>query len=378
VLTVLAHDLRPSYDGVLFGASIVVGGLGFVVARRQPSNSIGWLLLAAAAAFALYTVGVLYVVLDYHDHGGRLPLGRVALAAQPTWVLGVVALGLAVALFPEGRVPSRRWRLPLYLYLAAGLWFAVVWSLSQATLHIGPGFDVDAVGNYVGRQTGFPSVVATVGWSAAPLLLVLLIAFVVRQAAEWRRAVGERRKQLTWLMSGGAVTILAVAFTTNTTNATAGLAERVANDLAALGVPAIAFAIGVGVLKYRLYEIDRLISRTLSYAILTGLLAGVFVGIVVLATDVLPFSSPVGVAASTLAAAALFDPLRKRVQHLVDRRFNRARYDAEATIREFAFRLRDAVDPDAIGGELLHAVNRAIEPTHLSVWINPTGEHPPA
>ena len=135
---------------------------------------------------------------------------------------------------------------------------------------------------------------------------------------------------------------------------------------------ALPVGIGIGILKYRLYDIDRLISRTLSYATVTALLAGVFVGIVVLTTDVLPFSSPVGVAASTLAAAALFNPLRKRVQHLVDRRFNRARYDAEAIVAAFTLRLRDAVDLDTVRHELLHAVDRAFEPTHASVWIRPT------
>jgi hypothetical protein len=138
-------------------------------------------------------------------------------------------------------------------------------------------------------------------------------------------------------------------------------------------IVALPVCMGVAILRYRLFEIDRLISRTLTYAILTGLLAGVFAGIVVLATDVLPFSSPVAVAASTLAAATLFNPLRTRLQHLVDRRFNRAHYDAEATIRQFTSHLRDAVDLDTIRGELLHAVEQAVEPTHASVWLSLTG-----
>ena len=130
-------------------------------------------------------------------------------------------------------------------------------------------------------------------------------------------------------------------------------------------------SLGIGILKYRLYDIDRLISRTLSYLIITGLLAGVFIAIVALATDVLPFSSPVGVAASTLAAAALFNPLRLRVQRLVDRRFNRARYDAEAIIAGFTLRLREAVDLDTVRSELLRAVNGAVQPAHASLWIKP-------
>ncbi len=124
----------------------------------------------------------------------------------------------------------------------------------------------------------------------------------------------------------------------------------------------------MGILRYRLYDIDRLISRTLSYAVLTGLLVGVFAGLVLLTTRVLPFSSPVGVAASTLAALALFNPLRGRIQHAVDRRFNRAHYDAEATVAAFSARLRGAVDVDTVLGELAAAAAHSLEPAHVTVW----------
>jgi hypothetical protein len=135
---------------------------------------------------------------------------------------------------------------------------------------------------------------------------------------------------------------------------------------------AFPLAAGVAILRYRLYDIDRLISRTLSYAVVTGLLAMVFASIVVLATDVLPFSSPVAVAASTLAAAALFNPLRGRVQRIADRRFNRAHYDAEATVAVFGSRLRDDVDFDTIRVELIETVHRSFEPTHTSLWLTPS------
>jgi hypothetical protein len=369
VLTILAHDLRASFDGVLLVIVVVVGGVGFVVAHRQPSNLIGWLLLVASGFFAVYAVAVLYTVLDYHEHAGTLPLGRVGLAAEPSWVPGFVLLGLAVGLFPDGRIASARWRLLTYVYLGAGVWFAVVWSLSQATLRINGRFDVDGVGNYVGSEQGFAGSAGAAAWLATPLIIVLLIAFVARQAAAWRRASGERRKQLTWLMSGGAVSIVSILVVVQTNNH-AGT-DRLIPDVAVIGLAAVPLAIGVGILKYRLYEIDRLISRTISYLIITGLLVGMFVGIVVVATDVLPFSSPVAVAASTLAAAALFNPLRKRVQHLVDRRFNRARYDAEAIVAAFTAHLREAVDLETVRGELLLAVDGAVQPAHASLWIKP-------
>jgi hypothetical protein len=125
----------------------------------------------------------------------------------------------------------------------------------------------------------------------------------------------------------------------------------------------------VAILKYRLYDIDRLVSRTLAYAVVTGLLVGVYAGLVLLATRVLSFSSPVAVAASTLVAAALFSPVRRQVQRAVDRRFNRARYDADRMVAEFAARLKDAVGLDAVRADLLDVVQRSLEPAHVSVWV---------
>ena len=145
------------------------------------------------------------------------------------------------------------------------------------------------------------------------------------------------------------------------------------DDVVWTAIAALPVGVGVGVLGYRLYAIDRLISGTLSYAILTGVLVGVFVGIVFLTTHVLPFASPIGVAASTFAAAALFNPLRLRVQRLVDRRFNRARHDTEAVVAAFTIRLRDSVDVDAVRDELVHAVEQAVEPSHASLWMKPPG-----
>ena len=135
--------------------------------------------------------------------------------------------------------------------------------------------------------------------------------------------------------------------------------------------PLIPVAVGIAILKYRLYDIDRLISRTLAYAIVTALLVGLYAGLVLLAVRVLSITSPVAVAASTLAAAALFSPLRRRVQRVVDRRFNRVRYDADQTVAAFAARLRDTVDLDAMRSDLLTVVNTAVEPAHVSVWTVP-------
>jgi hypothetical protein len=138
-----------------------------------------------------------------------------------------------------------------------------------------------------------------------------------------------------------------------------------------IGFLALPVSIGVAVLRYRLFDIDRIVSRTLAYAIVTGLLVGVYAGLVLLTTEVFGFHTPVAVAASTLAAAALFTPVRRRVQRLVDRRFNRARYDAETTVAAFADRLKDAVNLDAASDDLAKTVHQALEPAHLSVWVSP-------
>ena len=167
------------------------------------------------------------------------------------------------------------------------------------------------------------------------------LSFAVRQALSWRRATGERRQQLKWLACGAAIAVIAIP-----------LAALLGSGVPIAGIAALPVGIGVGILKYRLYEIDRIISRTLAYALVTGLLVGVYAGLVLLATRVLSVSSPVAVAASTLAAAALFNPLRRRVQRAVDRRFNRARYDADKTVAAFAARLQDAVDLDSVRADL--------------------------
>jgi hypothetical protein len=142
------------------------------------------------------------------------------------------------------------------------------------------------------------------------------------------------------------------------------------SEILSAGTAALPVSIGIGILKYRLYDIDRIISRTLAYAIVTGLLLGLYAGLVLLATRILSYHTPVAVAASTLAAAALFNPLRHRVQRAVDRRFNRARYDADQTVAAFAARLKDAVDLGSVCDDLTHVVSRALEPAHLSVWIS--------
>ena len=200
--------------------------------------------------------------------------------------------------------------------------------------------------------------------------LILSLGFICRQVLSWRRSSGEQRQQLKWLASGAAVTIvsvvLAAVFATSGTTTT--LREWVDN-LFWFGLAALPVSMGVAILRYRLYEIDRIISRTLAYTVVTGLLVAAYAGLVLLSTHVLALSSSVAVAASTLAAAAAFSPLRRRVQRIVDHRFNRARYDADVTVAVFAARLQDELDLDSVRADLAGVVTRTLEPTHLSVWL---------
>jgi hypothetical protein len=200
------------------------------------------------------------------------------------------------------------------------------------------------------------------------VVLVACLVAVVQQAAGYRRASGVRRQQLKWVASGAAVSVICWVGGTVLNNSPEPW--QAISDVLVAGVAALPVSMGVAILRYRLYDIDRIISRALAYAIVTGLLAGVYAAVVLLATQVLRFHTAVAVAVSTLVAAALFNPLRRRVQRAVDRRFNRARHDADQMVAAFAARLKDAVDLDSVRDDLATVVNRALEPAHISVWIS--------
>lgn len=203
-------------------------------------------------------------------------------------------------------------------------------------------------------------------WALGLLPLLLAVASVF---ARYRRSAGEERLQLQWFAYAAIVTVAVVLPLAPV--AASGSLGQLAFDVAVVAGVALALplAIGIAILKYRLYAIDHIISRVISYAIITVVIAGVFAGLVILATDVLPVKTPVAVATATLAAAALFNPLRKRVQRTVDRRFNRSHYNAQAVVAAFTARLRQTVDLDTVQGELLDTVHHAFEPAHASVWI---------
>jgi len=340
-----------------------LGVLGFVLAWRRPRNPLGWMFLAAAVFSTLSEDASFYTVADYRLHQGGLPLGWVAVLTQPVWAPSIVLFGLAVLLFPDGALPSPRWRPVLWVYLAvAGLWMASAEAVSVGAV-AGHAVRVDPSGNLLGLE----STTGPYGWFGVvenvffPVLAACWLASLAAQAATYRRSSGERRQQLKWLLTGGVVAGIELGL------GLSGLSD-LAGTVLGLALPA---SMGVAIFKYRLYDIDRIISRTLAYAIVTGLLVGVYAGLVLLATEVLKFHSTVAVAAATLAAAALFNPVRRRVQRGVDRRFNRARHDADQMVTAFAARLKDAVDLDSVRDDLASVVQQALEPAHLSVRVSP-------
>jgi hypothetical protein len=351
---------RESADKLGFLPITVALALVGTLVSARTGNRVGWLFLAAA------TVGAVGVLAD--DYAARAMTAELPGAAWAGWIL-TVSLGivqpllfLIPLLFPDGRPPSPRWRPVVLLAILGGLAQVVTVALSDANF-----------------SSNFPklrdpvTVVAPLGTAFNLSEETGLLVFVVGVASmivRFRRSGTEQRLQLKWFVYASAVTAVAVV-----------VASQFTNDLLPefeITFPLIPAAVGVAILRYRLYDIDRLISRTLAYAIVTGLLVGLYAGLVLLATTVLRFHSTVAVAASTLVAAALFSPLRRRVQRAVDRRFNRVRYDADQTVAAFAARLRDAVDLDAVRADLLAAVSTAVEPAHASVWTPAGGRRPPA
>ena len=344
------------------------GVVGFVVAWRKPRNPLGWCLLGLVVAGALSDDGSLYAIAAYRVRHGTLPLGWVAMLAQPGWAILIVLIGLTVLIFPDGTLPSPRLRWVLWLYLAMGLvWMgsAYVITINAIARH---DIRVDCGGNLLALDNGASSP----GWWN-----VLQNVLFVRAGAEHTGVPGRAGGQLPALVRRAAAAAEVAARRLRgrrgrrdpaaSRSGRAGLGAW-SVTLRIVAVFAIPVTMGVAILKYRLYDIDRVLSRTLAYAIVTGLLLGVYAGLVLLAQQVLAVHSPVAVAASTLAAAALFDPVRRRVQHVVDRRFNRARYDADQTVTAFAARLQDAVDLDAVRDDLAGVVQAALEPAHLALW----------
>jgi hypothetical protein len=363
----LAHQPEPHGPLTwLFTFLVLVPGVvvGTLLAARRPRNPIGWILLA----FYLIALNPAsdYAIIDYRLHHGDLPLGSVAVVVLASWPVWLILVATLLWVFPDGRLPQGRWRRVGVALIGVGMLLAVAATAGGAAAVAGHTVRVDASGNLVDNATGAAGLAQG---AVAFGVLASLLVWLLMQVPRYRRSAGERRQQFKWLYTGATIFVVSVISAVLASGGSSGLDVAINDAITPLGYAVFPVCVGVAVLKYRLYDIDRIISRVISYAIITAVLAGVFAGLVLLATVVLPVKTPVAVAAATLAAAALFNPLRKRVQHAVDRRFNRARYDTEAVVAAFTARLRQTVDLDTVRSDLVGVVHEAFQPAHVSVWL---------
>jgi hypothetical protein len=370
---------RILLSAILDLAVLAYAASGRLITSRRPGNAVGWLLGLIGVSIATSTFAEQYTVYGLATARGSVPAARqVGTLAGAAAVLTVILLLFLILLFPDGRLPSRRWRPVAWaLFLVTAGW---VTQNLQAGTRVSGGLTnaFDAANVSYSNPLGF---LPRNGWYGDLLKLILVLGLVTGVLViasvfvRRRRAGTELRKQLAWLGYVAALTalwgaLLAVGGLLDPGPANSWLGTLLWSFMELTPVVGIPVACAVAVLRYRLYEIDKIISRTLAYAIVTGLLVGVYAGLVLLAPRVLPVNGSVAVAGSTLAAAALFTPLRSRVQRQVDRRFNRTRYNADQTLTAFAARLKDAVDQDAVRADLLGVVQRSLEPTHVAVWVS--------
>jgi hypothetical protein len=363
-LTPLTSDAVALVLGVVSAATV-----GAVLASRRPRHPVGWLLLTLGLSLAAAGAATGYANYGLLARPGALPATAYAALYHGVSILFVaVCLGFVLLLTPTGSLPSTRWRWWARVAVAAPL-LAVG---SSALLPFDPPYQSVANPLAVAQLAGPLRVVNFVTWLVTGLaILIAAWSLVVR----FRRARGVERQQLRWLALAAGLTgavLLALVAVAPTGN------ELLLGWLSAVCVALLPLATGAAILRYRLYDLDRIISRTLAYGLLTVLLGLGYAGVVLGFGRLLGRDSSLVVAGATLAAAAAFQPARRRIQRVTDRRFNRRRYDAAQTIQAFSARLRQQVDLDTLTAELLAVVEETMQPTRVSIWLTPAarGEEP--
>ncbi|HEY8731340.1 MAG TPA: hypothetical protein VIN69_05115 [Candidatus Limnocylindria bacterium] len=353
-------------------SQLVYVGVGLLLTLRLPRHPVGWLLLWAGALFQLAFAAGAYKWAAFIRAPGTLPLGEVALLIGIAWLPALGCLFLAIMLFPTGRPPSPRWRLPVALVVMATALGLVAELLGPREFPVQP--------SPFGSQGALPLTVANPLAIDGPLATLLgyvglfpLVVYLIPVAAvlvRFRTAAGTERQQLKWFAY--AASIVMVFFVATGFGLFSYLGGVLASLVAVVVMDLIPISVAIAVLRYRLYDIDLLINRTLVYGATTAVIGGAFFGgIVLLQTVLRPFTagSELSVAASTLVSFALFQPLRRRIQRAVDQRFYRSRYDAVRTVDAFSERLRDEVELDALRGDLLTVVGDTMQPAHASLWL---------
>jgi hypothetical protein len=346
--------------------------VGAVLASRRPRHPVGWLLLAVALCLIATAAAAQYIVYGMLVRPGALPgVGYAAKYYSPTVFTALVLTSFVLLLTPTGSLPSTGWRWWARGIVAAMAVTLVAVTLAPETFHprdlaVGSPLDLRSFSGAlrVANQAGFA------------IALVAVVVAGGSLAARFRRARGVERQQLRW------VAVAAVVAALGSVLVLAGMAVGVpgAPDLfgwaAGICMTVVPVAIGAAVLRYRLYDVDRIISRTLAYALLTLLLGGGYAGMVLGFGQLLGRTSNLAVAGATLAVAALFGPARRRIQAAVDQRFNRRKYDVGKTLEAFRARQRDAIDIDAVSAELVAVVNQTTQPTIALLWLRPLDRQP--
>jgi hypothetical protein len=354
------------FRGLTNVAGLVFSGVGLLIATRRPGNPIGWVFLGVGMLTSLQRLGLEYAIYDLIANRASLPGARMAAwVAGWVWVPFMGLVGILVPhLFPGGEFLSRRWRMLGWLGGAAIL----LTSFAVATVP-GPMDSAAGIENPVGITMGVDLLAVFFPTLYAPSMVAAVVSLVVR----FHRAGETQRAQIKWLAYAAALVALALAAGAAVfpSAARSSASFQLLANLTVLGMGAVPVAVGVAIFKYRLYDIDRLINRTLVYGALTALLALAYFAIVVVLQNAIPGAddSDLTIAGSTLAVAALFRPLRERIQDFIDRRFYRRKFDAQRTVESFSSRLREDVDLDHLSADLLEVVRDTMQPVHASLWL---------
>ena len=350
-------------DSFIWAIALVFAGVGVLIATRQPENAIGWIFLASGVAAGLGALAHSIAQFWIDGRGGPESLAKAAaLYGELSWIPFILMPAtFLLLLFPDGHLLSRRWR--------AVAWCAAVGMAGgfvSSGLNPGPIPDFPKIRNPIAVDHPLVDLLEGISYFA---LMIGVVGSSISLIVRFRRSRGVERQQMKWLALAGAGVAMTIPIALITYDA---IGENAANAwimLSVLGLPA---ATGVAVLRYRLYDIDVVINRALVYGALTAILAGTYVGAVLLLQLVLrPITeeSNLAIAASTLAVAAIFRPARTRIQAAVDRRFYRRRYDAARTLETFADHLRDEIALDSLSAELRGVVAETMQPAHVSLWL---------
>jgi hypothetical protein len=362
---------EPRPPNATLGAIVLVtvsaATVGALVASRRPAHPVGWLLLGVGLALMVTLLVQAYVDYGLLARPGSLPGARyLAGFAYSTALIWVSCAGFVLLLTPTGSLPSPRWR-----------WWARVAAAAPVVMVVGAAVQPDPLApDYHGNPLAVPALARVLAVLAVAGVVVVPVSLLVGAGSlvgRFRRARGVERLQLRWLAYAAALAAGLLLVTL-----VAGLMfenDNVAFASLSLGMALLPLATGAAILRFRLYDLDRIISRTLAYGLLTVLLGGGYAAVVLGLGQLLGRDSPLVVAGATLVVAAVFQPARRRIQAWVDRRFNRRRYDAARTIQAFSARLREEVDLATLAGELLAVVEQTMQPTRVSLWLRPPAGH---